>query len=81
MAPSQTGSQLNHIHSGRCGVNSSDSSLGSPVHTLTGLVNGQGTTVLTGVTIASLRASNHAINVHKSGEPSVYTACGDIPNS
>ena len=69
--------QPNHIHTGQCGP-----TLGGAANPLANVVNGFGQTLLNNVTIASLMDGNHAINVHKSEPQStVYTACGNIPNS
>ena len=74
--PADTAPQLNHIHTGQCGVG-----LSTPSDTLAPVVNGQGSTLLSNLTIDSLRDGDHAVNVHWSGDPDVYTACGNIPLS
>ena len=66
-------SQLAHIHSGQCPTP------GGVVHTLTPIVNGQSTTTLSGVTLASVQTGNFNINVHDPANPALYTSCGNIP--
>ena len=66
-------SELKHIHSGQCG-----DTLGGVVHGLTNIVGGKSTTIVD-ATLASLRNGDFAVNLHKKGEPGVYTACGNIP--
>ena len=62
-----------HIHSGSCGTG-----LGGVVYGLTSIVAGSSGT-LVDATLASLRAGNFAVNVHKSGaEIGTYTACGNL---
>ena len=67
-------SELVHIHSGSCGGDT----LGGVAHGLTRLVGGASVTTV-GASLASLRTGDFAINSHKSGEPAVYTTCGNIP--
>jgi hypothetical protein len=66
-------SQLAHIHNGQC------PNVGSVAHTLTPIVNGQSTTTLSGVTLASVQTGAFNINVHDPADPSMYTSCGNIP--
>lgn len=68
-----TASQLAHIHSGQC------PNVGGVAHTLTPIVNGQSTTTLSGVTLASVQTGAFAINVHDPANPALYTSCGNIP--
>ena len=65
-------SELNHIHTGTC------SDLGGVAHGLTNMAGGASVTTVD-ATLASLMTGGFAVNLHKTGEPSVYTACGDIP--
>jgi len=68
-------SELVHIHSGQCG-----SRLGGVEYSLTSFSVGTlETFTAIDVPLARLKDGNHAINVHKAGDPSVYTACGNIP--
>ena len=67
-------SELVHIHSGGCGPD-----LGGVEHSLTNFANGSSTTLLEGVSLESLLTGGFAINAHNSTDPSVYTACGNIP--
>ena len=76
-APSPAGAdavQPNHIHNGTCpGVGSVDVPL-------TNLQGGKGTTTVTNKTLASILATPHSINVHKStAEGGLYTACINLP--
>ena len=66
-----------HIHFGRCGI----PDLGGVAHTLASFAGGAGTstTMLDGVTLDSLMNGDFAINSHNSDDPSIYTACTDIP--
>ena len=65
-----------HIHTGQCG-----DTLGGVEHALLNFVGGAGGSVTTiDATLASLRDGDHAINAHQAGDPSVYTACGDVPS-
>ena len=67
--------ELTHIHSGQCGE-----SLGGVVFPLTSFVGGSGSSsTLVEATLDSLMGGDHAINLHKAGNPSVFTACGNIP--
>ena len=67
-------SELVHIHSGACGPD-----LGGVEHSLTNFANGSSTTLLEGVSLEGLLTGGFAINAHNSTDPSVYTACGNIP--
>ena len=67
-------SELNHIHTGSC------SGLGGVANSLTAM--GDGTSVTTiDATFASLMTGGFAVNLHKAGEASVYTSCGNIPTT
>ena len=66
-------SELNHIHFGQCGT-----TLGGVDEGLTN-TNGGSVTTIVNATLESLRDGDHAINLHKEGDPSVYTSCGNIP--
>ena len=49
------------------------------LHGLTDFSDSTCTTLLEGVSLASLLKGDLAINAHNSSDPSVYTACGNIP--
>ena len=67
--------ELTHIHSGQCG-----DTLGGVVFPLTSFVGGSGSSsTLVEATLDSLMDGNHAINLHEVGNPSIFTACGNIP--
>jgi LPXTG-motif cell wall-anchored protein len=76
-APSPAGAtaaQPNHIHAGTC------PGVGAVVVPLTNLAGGKGTTTVTNRTLASILATPHSINVHRSTtEAGVYTACINLP--
>jgi plastocyanin len=75
LSPGPMESELIHIHSGQCG----DDTLGEVVHDLTSFVGGFGPTVSTvDAPLNSVQTGNFAINSHQTGDPSVYTACGNI---
>ena len=63
-----------HIHNGQCGPN-----LAGVANGLTDFTNGKSVTMLEGVSLESLRTGGFAINAHNAEDPSVYTACGNIP--
>lgn len=65
-------SQLAHIHTGQC------PNVGGVANALTSIVNGQSTTTLSGVTLASVQTGGFAINVHDPNNPALYTSCGNI---
>ncbi len=67
-------SKLVHIHNGQCGAN-----LGGVANPLTDFTDGRSVTMLEGVSLESLRTGGFAINAHNAEDPSVYTACGNIP--
>ena len=68
--------ELVHIHSGQCG-----DTLGGVVHELTSFENGSGSSVtMVTAALASLMTGGFAINSHESGNPAVYTSCGNIPH-
>jgi hypothetical protein len=76
-APSPEGAaavQPNHIHVGTCpGVGAVDVPL-------TNLTGGKGTTTVTNKTLASVLATQHAVNVHVSTtNGGQYTACVNLP--
>ncbi len=66
-------SQLVHIHAGQC------PGVGAVAHTLTPIVNGQSTTTLSGVTLASVQTGAFNINAHDPANPALYVSCGNIP--
>ena len=69
--------ELVHIHAGQC-----DETLADVVHVLTNFVGGSGASVSTvDVTLDSLLTGGFAVNAHQSGNPGVYTACGNIPGT
>lgn len=69
-----SGPQPAHIHTGTC------AKLGGVANGLTSVVDGKSTTVLKGVTLASLQTGGFAINVHKSTDDlGTYVSCGAIP--
>ena len=72
--PGALESELVHIHSGSCGADT----LGGVVHGLTNIAEGVSVTAVD-ATLTSLRSGDFAVNSHKTGEPAVYTACGNIP--
>ncbi len=67
--------ELVHIHTGQCG-----DTLAGVAHALTNFVGGDGASVTAvDATLDSLLTGGFAINSHMSGNPGVYTACGNIP--
>jgi plastocyanin len=64
-------SEVNHIHTGSCPTP------GAVAFGLENLVDGAGVTVVK-ESFQNILAGTYAFNMHKKGEPSVYTACGDI---
>ena len=77
LSPGALESEKVHIHSGQCGVDT----LGGVVYPLTSFSEGISGTLLKGVSISSLLTGDFAVNSHKAGDPSVYTACGNIPGT
>ena len=68
-------SELVHIHFGQCG-----NALGDVDITLNPFVGGSGNSTTTvDVTLAMIQDGNHAINAHDASDPSMWTACGNIP--
>lgn len=67
-------SQANHIHTGDC------TTLGGVKNALTNMKDGVSVTSVPSK-LADLAAGGHAINLHKADNPSVYTACGEIPKT
>jgi hypothetical protein len=65
-------SELNHIHTGSCAV------VGGVVHPIPNMVAGR-TSATVNATLDSLLTGGFAIRLHKKGDGSVYTSCGDIP--
>jgi hypothetical protein len=61
-----------HIHFGNCGPN-----LGELRFRLNDVVEGRSTTVV-GINLADLTSDKSIINLHKSYEGRIFTACGDI---
>jgi len=75
LTPGALESELVHIHSGQCG-----DSLGGVVHSLTSFADGAGVSVtIVNAPLSSFLTGDFAVNTHKKGESSVYTACGNIP--
>ena len=69
--------ELVHIHVGQCGE-----TLADVAHVLTNFVGGSGASVTAlDVTLDSLLTGGFAVNAHQSGNPGVYTACGNIPGT
>jgi len=67
-------SEPSHIHEGTCAHLNP-----SPWKALSNVVNGMSVTTLPGVTIAQLKKSHYAINVHESAANlKHYVSCGDI---
>ena len=76
ITPGSLETELVHIHSGRCGVDT----LGGVEHGLTSFIDGSGVSATTvNVPLSGLRTGDFAVNSHKKGEPGVYTSCGNIP--
>lgn len=69
-------SKLVHIHNGQCGAD-----LGGVANGLTDFTDGNSDSMLADVSLESLLTGGFAINAHKAEDPSVYTACGNIPKS
>jgi hypothetical protein len=66
--------QPTHIHIGTC-----DTIHRAPEYSLRDTVNGQGKSVIAGVTLSELLTHHYAINVHKSAlDLDTYASCGDI---
>ncbi len=74
LLPGTASSELIHIHTGACG-----DGLGGVVHGLTNVDAGGRSTTTVEATLASLTSGGFAVNAHDSTNPSVYTACGNIP--
>ncbi len=66
--------QPTHIHIGTCAkINK------APEYGLPDTINGANSTVVKGITIATLLAGHYALNVHKSSKDlATYVSCGDI---
>ena len=64
-------SALAHIHDGGC------QSLGGIAHELSD-TSGATSSTTVDASLDSLIAGSFAVNLHKDGDPSVYTSCGDI---
>jgi len=62
-----------HIHMGTCKKLNP-----APWKPLTNVVNGTSVTTVKGVTIAALKKSHYAINVHDAKNLARYVSCGDI---
>ena len=66
-----------HIHQGQCG-----NRLAGVEYPLTSFTVGSGISItLVDAQLRTLRDGNHAINVHKAGDTSIYTACANIPRA
>ena len=65
-----------HIHSGQCGPN-----LARVAYGLTDFTDWDSETMLEDVSLESLLTVGFAINAHYEEDPSVYTACSNIPKS
>ena len=76
LSPGAMESKLVHIHEGACG----NDTLGGVLHGLTDFSGGTSTTLVESVSLDSLLQGNLAINSHNINDPSVYTACGNIPS-
>jgi hypothetical protein len=69
--------QPTHIHFGTCAKLNP-----APKYPLANTIDGKGSTVVKGVTIADLMKTPMAVNVHKStSDLKTYVACGDITKS
>lgn len=68
------GPQIGHIHRGKCGA------LGDPVAQLESVVDGKSRTEIVDedVTLETVLAAPHAVNIHSHDDVSVYVSCGDI---
>ena len=54
--------------------------LGGVAHALTNFADGSGSSVtLVDASLTSLLTGGFAVNAHNTGDPGVYTACGNIP--
>ena len=63
-----------HIHKGTCAKIDP-----APWKPLTNVVNGKSDTTVQGITVADLKKSHYAINVHKSASDiKTYVSCGDL---
>ncbi len=63
-----------HIHKGTCAKLDP-----APWKPLTNVVNGKSDTTVQGITVADLKKSHYAINVHKSASDlKTYVSCGDL---
>ena len=67
-------SNLVHVHSGQCG-----DSLGGVAHGLTNIVDGISVILAEGVSLDSILTGAFAVNAHNADDPSIYTACGNLP--
>ena len=65
-------SELNHIHEGSCDT------LGGVAHGLTNMADGASVTTVEAA-LATLLTGGFAVNLHQTGDASVYTSCGDLP--
>ena len=65
-------SQVTHIHQGDC------THLGGVNHPLTSMATGVSVTMVEAA-IDTLTIGGQAINLHMAGDPSIYKACGEIP--
>jgi hypothetical protein len=75
LSPGNLESELVHIHSGQCGA-----SLGGVVFPLSSFGDGSGESVtVVDAPLSSLQTGDFAVNTHNKQDPSVFTACGNIP--
>ncbi len=65
-------SQANHIHTGDC------KTLAGVKYPLTEMKDGWSVTQVAAA-LSDLTSGGMAVNLHKAGNPAVYTSCGDIP--
>ena len=66
-------SEPSHIHPGTCAkINP------APWKVLNNVVNGTAVTTVKGITVADLKKSQYAINVHDASNYTRYVSCGDL---
>jgi hypothetical protein len=77
MAGGQNGSQPIHIHAGTCANPNPE-----PKYTLTNIVNGSSTTIISDITLGDLLKGQYIIDVHESSaDITKYVACASIAAS